>query len=61
MTIPPVESELIHVDEQTDMMKLIIAFRKFSNARKIIYTLTHTIRFLHVRVIDLYSKIIEIT
>jgi hypothetical protein len=38
MKIRPVETELFHTDGrtggQTDMMKLIVAFRNFSNAPK---------------------------
>jgi hypothetical protein len=32
MKIRPVGAELYHADGQTDMMKLIIAFRNFANA-----------------------------
>jgi hypothetical protein len=32
MKIRPVGAELFHADERTDMMKLIAAFRNFSNA-----------------------------
>jgi hypothetical protein len=35
MKISPVEAELFHgTDRQTDMMKLIVAFRTFANAPK---------------------------
>jgi len=34
MKIRPVEAELFHADVQTDMSKLIVAFRKFANAPK---------------------------
>ena len=34
MKIPPVEAELFHADVQTDMRKLIVAFRNFANAPK---------------------------
>jgi len=29
----PVAAELFHADEQTDMTKLIVAFRNFANSR----------------------------
>jgi hypothetical protein len=32
MKIPPVGAELFHADGQTDMTKLIVAFRNFVNA-----------------------------
>jgi hypothetical protein len=32
--IRPLEAELYHADRQTDMTKLIVAFRNFSNAPK---------------------------
>ena len=32
--IRPVGAELFHVDGQTDMTKLIVAFRNFANAPK---------------------------
>jgi hypothetical protein len=35
MKILPVKAELLHVDGQTDMSKLIVAFRSFSKAPKI--------------------------
>ena len=41
MQIRPVGAELFHVDGQTDMTKLTIAFRNFANARKHYYSLTH--------------------
>jgi hypothetical protein len=34
MKIRPVEAELFHADGQTDMTKLIVAFRNFANAPK---------------------------
>jgi hypothetical protein len=34
MKIRPVEVELFHADGQTDMTKLIVAFRSFVKARK---------------------------
>ena len=34
MKIPLVGSELLHADVQTDMTKLLVAFRKFANAPK---------------------------
>jgi len=34
MKIRPVGAELFHADGQTDMTKLIVAFRGFSNAPK---------------------------
>jgi hypothetical protein len=34
MTIHPVGAELFHADGQTDMTKLIAAFRNFANAPK---------------------------
>jgi hypothetical protein len=34
MKIRQVEAELFHADRQTDMMKLIVAFRNFVNALK---------------------------
>jgi hypothetical protein len=34
MKICPVEAELFHADRQTDMMKLIVAFRNFTKAPK---------------------------
>jgi len=34
MKIRPVGAELFHVDRQTDMMKLIDAFRNFAQAPK---------------------------
>jgi hypothetical protein len=34
MKIRPVGAELLHVDRQTDMMKLIVGFRNFTNAPK---------------------------
>jgi hypothetical protein len=34
MEIRPVEAELLHADEQTDMTNLIVAFRSFSKAPK---------------------------
>jgi hypothetical protein len=33
MKIRPVGAELFHTDRQTDMTKLIVAFRNFANAR----------------------------
>ena len=35
MKIRPVGAELFHADRRTDMTKLIVAFRNFSNAPKI--------------------------
>ena len=32
MKISPLEAELFHADEQTDMTMLIVAFRNFENA-----------------------------
>jgi hypothetical protein len=32
---PPVAAQLFHADGQTDMTKLIVAFRSFANAPKI--------------------------
>jgi hypothetical protein len=32
MKIRPVGAELLHADGQTDMTKLIVAFRNFANA-----------------------------
>ena len=37
MKIRPVGGELSHVDGQTNMTKLIVAFRNFANAPKIAY------------------------
>ena len=34
MKICPVGADLLHVDGQTDMTKLIVAFRNFANAPK---------------------------
>jgi hypothetical protein len=34
MKIGPVRGELFYVDGQTDMMKVIVAFRNFANAPK---------------------------
>jgi hypothetical protein len=34
MKIGPVGAELFHADGQTDMTKLIVAFRNFANALK---------------------------
>ena len=34
MKIPPMEAELFHAEGQTDMTKLIDAFRNFPNAPK---------------------------
>jgi hypothetical protein len=34
MKIRPVEAELFRADRQTDMTKLIVAFRNFANAPK---------------------------
>ena len=34
MKIRPVEAELFHADGETDMSKLIIAFRNFENSSK---------------------------
>ena len=34
MTIRSVEVELFQTDRQTDMMKLIVAFRNFANTHK---------------------------
>ena len=34
MKIRPVGAELFHADRQTDMTKLIVAFRNFANAPK---------------------------
>jgi hypothetical protein len=34
MKIRTVEAELFHADGQTDMMKLMVAFRDFANAPK---------------------------
>jgi hypothetical protein len=34
MKILPVRAEFLHTDGQTDMTKLIVAFRNFANARK---------------------------
>jgi hypothetical protein len=34
MKIRPVGAELFHLDGQTDMTKLIVAFRNFANAPK---------------------------
>jgi len=36
MKIRPVGAELFHADRRTDIMKLIIAFRNFANASKIL-------------------------
>jgi hypothetical protein len=33
MKVRPVGAELFHADRQTDMTKLIVAFRNFANAR----------------------------
>jgi hypothetical protein len=38
MKIRPVGTELFHADGQTDMTELIITFRNFANAPKIIVT-----------------------
>ena len=35
--IRPVGAELFHADGQTDMTKLIVAFRNFANASKMSY------------------------
>ena len=32
MNVHPVEAELFHADRWTDITKLIVAFRKFTNA-----------------------------
>jgi flagellar basal body rod protein FlgG len=40
MKIRPVRAELFHVDGRTDMTKLIVAFRNFANASKIV-SFTH--------------------
>jgi hypothetical protein len=37
MKVCAVEAELFHADGQTDMMKLIVAFRNFTKARDIFY------------------------
>jgi hypothetical protein len=34
MKIRPVGANLLHADRQTDIMKLIVAFRNFANAPK---------------------------
>jgi hypothetical protein len=34
MKIRPVGAELFHADRETDMTKLIVAFRNFANAPK---------------------------
>jgi len=34
MKIRPVGAELLHVDEQIDITKLLVAFRNFANAPK---------------------------
>jgi len=34
MKIHPVEAELVHADRRTDMTKLTVAFRDFTNAAK---------------------------
>ena len=34
MKIHPVGAEMFHAEEQTDMVKLIVAFRNFANAPK---------------------------
>ena len=38
MKIRPVAAELLHADGQTDMTKLIVAFRNFANAPKDAYS-----------------------
>jgi hypothetical protein len=36
MKIPPVGAELFHMDRQTDMTKVIVAFLNFGNAPELI-------------------------
>jgi len=38
MKIRPVEAGLFHADGQTDMTKLIVAFRNFANALETLHT-----------------------
>jgi hypothetical protein len=40
MKIRPVGAELFHADGQTDMTKLIVAFRNFANAPKVVRAFT---------------------
>jgi hypothetical protein len=42
MKVCAVEAELFHADGQTDMMKLIVAFRNFAKAADLIYV-THSV------------------
>ena len=48
MKIRPVEAELFHADGQTDMSKLIIAFRNYAKAPKIDLRLGSTWKLLHL-------------
>ena len=41
MEIRPVAAELFRADRRTDMTKLIVAFRKFANAPKIVKYITY--------------------
>jgi hypothetical protein len=54
MKIRPVGDELFHADGQTDMTRLIVAFRNFATARKKQTSVSppHTV-FLHLPVNDL--------
>jgi hypothetical protein len=42
MKIRPVGAELFHTDRRTDMTELIVVFRYFANAPKIVDTNSHT-------------------
>jgi len=45
MSILPVGAELFHADGQTDMRKLIVAFRSFTNAPKTVHILRNAVFF----------------
>jgi len=49
MKICPVEAELFHVDERTEVTKLIVAFCNFATARK-------KYSYCKSRVLDKYSS-----
>ena len=50
MKIRPVGGELFHADGQTDMTKLIVAFRNFANAPKIEHLTKGSVIHAHTHV-----------
>jgi hypothetical protein len=57
MRFCPVGAELFHADGQTDMTKLVVAFRKFANTPKIQFTFSPTC--FHHRQTDINTQTVE--